>query len=85
MSSMLTRSKTLPVKMAIVLKPQQHRLQRAAVDRQRQRQLDRVDRWINSPRRTTVILHTLGARKEKEAPCRKEAREVCPLAGNLQE
>ena len=32
MSSMLTRSTTLPVKMAMVPKPQQHQLQLAAVD-----------------------------------------------------
>ena len=78
-SSMLTRSMT-----TLVPSPQRGRLQLAAVCRQHQRQLVRVDLSIHSNRRTTASRHMLGARKEKEA-LRKEAREVCSLAGNLQE
>ena len=40
---------------------------------------------IHSNCRTTASRHMLGAQKEREAPRRKEAREVCSLAGNLQE
>ena len=40
---------------------------------------------VHLNRRTTASRHMLAARKEEEAPRRKEAREVCSLAGNLQE
>ena len=66
---MLTRSMTM-----LVPNPQRRQLQLAAVCRQNQRRLVRVDLSIHSNRRTTASRHMLGARKEKEARG-KEARE----------
>ena len=69
------------MEMAMVLKPQRHQPQLAAVDQSRQRQPNQVNHWTHSRRRTTASRLTPEVRKEKEAPRRKEAKKVCPPAG----
>ena len=71
--------------MAMLRKPQRDRPQLAAVDQLRQRQPDPVKHWTRSWRRTTASRRTLEVRKAKEAPHRKEAKEVCLPAGHLPE
>ena len=66
----------MAMEMATMSKPESHRPQLAAVDQSPQRQPDRVDHWFCPRCQTTASRRKPLVREAKEAPHRKEAKEL---------